>query len=553
MDAHALIGRCKAGDRQALHQLYEQYRLRLLGICRQYTKGDDVAEDLLHDAFVVILTSLSQLRNDDKLESWMMTIVRNVGYHYQKQIEKEQTALQQMASENIVVEEATQMPDYDELQSLVTQLPEGYQKVFRLSVFEGLSHQEISQLLGIAPHSSSSQLSHAKRMLQTLIKQSWVLGLLLIVVPLGIWKWLHREKPETQPSATAPQLHQPQQEPLVEPTHDEPIQASVGRQPSPLIHYQTETFSQTIEEQVDTFTEKAQVDELQNETRDSVRYRTPIDSTFLLPEVERAPHILTAKAKKKSWDIRLAFNGQLGQSNTDLLPATIQTNSFASASNSFIPTDYAFSNWIDYSWSLNNAFSTDEITAETRSLMEIAAQNAMNNHGEIVARHVHRLPFTIQMTLSRQLNHQLSVETGLSYTQLNSTINTGSDQAFIQEQQHLHYLGFPLRIGWRWYDKQSFSLYSSAGAMLELPVHSSVDIRHMVNGNQTFSKTTMPDVPLQWSTTLGIGIQYDLTPHLGVYLEPSLQYFFDDGSDLNTYRTEHPLSVTLPLGLRFHW
>ena len=89
--------------------------------------------------------------------------------------------------------------------------------------------------------------------------------------------------------------------------------------------------------------------------------------------------------------------------------------------------------------------------------------------------------------------------------------------------------------------------------MLELPVHSSVDIRHMVNGNQTFSKTTMPDVPLQWSTTLGIGIQYDLTPHLGVYLEPSLQYFFDDGSDLNTYRTEHPLSVTLPLGLRFHW
>jgi RNA polymerase sigma-70 factor (ECF subfamily) len=51
----------------------------------------------------------------------------------------------------------------------------------------------------------------------------------------------------------------------------------------------------------------------------------------------------------------------------------------------------------------------------------------------------------------------------------------------------------------------------------------------------------------------GLGLQYDFTPHIGIYLEPSLQYFFDDGSDLKTYRTEHPLQVTLPIGIRFHW
>jgi RNA polymerase sigma-70 factor (ECF subfamily) len=53
--------------------------------------------------------------------------------------------------------------------------------------------------------------------------------------------------------------------------------------------------------------------------------------------------------------------------------------------------------------------------------------------------------------------------------------------------------------------------------------------------------------------SIGLGIQYDLTPHLGIYMEPSLQYFFNDGSNLNSYRTEHPLSITLPIGLRFHW
>ena len=88
MDTHKLISRCKAGERQALHLLYEQYRPRLLSICRQYTKGDDVAEDLLHDAFVVILTSLDQLRDADKLDSWMTTIVRNLGFHYREHLNK---------------------------------------------------------------------------------------------------------------------------------------------------------------------------------------------------------------------------------------------------------------------------------------------------------------------------------------------------------------------------------------------------------------------------------------------------------------------------------
>jgi RNA polymerase sigma-70 factor (ECF subfamily) len=50
-----------------------------------------------------------------------------------------------------------------------------------------------------------------------------------------------------------------------------------------------------------------------------------------------------------------------------------------------------------------------------------------------------------------------------------------------------------------------------------------------------------------------MGIQYDFTPHLGLYMEPSLQYFFANGSDLKTYRTEHPLQLTLPFGIRYKW
>ncbi|MBO7046277.1 MAG: sigma-70 family RNA polymerase sigma factor [Prevotella sp.] len=556
METHELISRCKAGEREALHLFYEQYRPRLLSICRQYTKGDDVAEDLLHDAFVVIMTSIGQLKDADKLESWMTSIVRNVGFHYREHQNKEQEVLQQIAKESQGQVHDSLTPDYDQLLSLVSQLPQGYQQVFRLSVFEGLSHQEISQMLGIAPHSSSSQLFHAKRMLQTLIKQSWVLILLLIAIPSAIWKLLRKPEPEVKPTAEAPKPQKHQPEPVIETPHDEIVYASVDKRPAHHpIRYQTEAVIQSdsipnyiIEEKADTLTKVAQAPKGKEPTPDTLIYQqTP------LPSLDDTHLIATTKPKKPSWDIRLAYNGQTGRSNTDISPTAIYTYSFASASNSFVPSDYSISNWIDYSWSLNNAIPSDEVTAETRSLKAIAAQNASINHGEMVAQHTHYLPLTIQMTLSRRFTPHLSIETGLSYTQMKSKSITGSPTAHIQEIQRLRYLGIPFKLGWQWYNKKHFSLYSSGGAMLELPIHSTLNVDHFNNGLNTYSQESSLSIPVQWSASFGFGIQYDFTPHFGFYIEPSLQYFFDDGSDLKTYRTEHPLQVTLPLGIRFHW
>ena len=558
MDAHTLINRCKAGEREALHLLYEQNRPRLLNICRQYTKADDVAEDLLHDAFVIILTSLNQLRDEDKLESWMTTIVRNVGYHYKMHLGKEQAALQQMGIDRQGVTDNGIMPDIEELQELVAQLPEGYQQVFRLSVFEGLSHQEIGHLLGIAPHTSSSQLSHAKRMLKILIKQSWVLILLLIAIPTAIWNLLQKEEPDAikdlKTVSDNSNQQKPQPEPVVESPHDKPVYVSISKRPSVhSIRYQIEAVILPdsipfMEEHADTLTEITQV--IKEDTlRDTLIFRhEPI------PASNDEPHItMESPSKSSTWNIQLAYSGQTGQRDNYMAAANINQQSFASVSNTFIPANYAFSNWIDYSWSLNNAFPTDEVTAETRSLMEIAAQNSMINHGEMVAQHTHELPFNIQLTLSRQLTSRLSIETGLSYTQMKSVTITGSTTAHIQEQQRLRYIGIPLRFGWKWYNKSHFSLYTSAGAMLEFPIRSTLNVNHITNDITTFSKESTLDVPKQWSMSLGLGVQYDLTPHLGIYMEPSLQYYFDDGSNLKSYRTEHPLSITLPLGLRFHW
>ena len=546
LEATELISRCKAGNRQALHLLYEQHKPRLLNICKQYAREDGVAEDLLHDAFVIILTSLDKLEDPEKLESWMTSIVRNVGYHYRLRADKEESVLQQLAKEEPETTEAHLTPDYGQLQSLVDQLPQGYQQVFRLSVFEGLSHQEISQLLGIAPHSSSSQLSHAKRMLRLLIKQSWVLILLLIAIPTAIWQFLNREESHH----LAPTIQQETTKKITftkSSTYradEEPTQNGQKVRPGrtklyPIVSIPTDSIPYyPIEDIIDTLTQTAQASD------------TLIYQQKPLPLPDDTEFITTISHKKSSWDISLTYNGQMGRGDDYLAATSIGKGSFNAASNSFIPTQ--FNNWIDYNAYLNYT-STVSRDAETRSIMNIAMLNSSVNGGEIKARYEHELPITLQILLSRQVSKRLSVETGLSYTRLNSTCTSGSAHAYIQEQQRLRYLGIPLRLGWRWYDKGHLSLYSSAGVMLEWPIQSRVNTLHKANDINTFQKKTTLNVPIQWSSTFGLGLQYNFTPHLGFYIEPSLQYFFDDGSDIQSYRTEHPLQITLPLGIRVHW
>ena len=59
--------------------------------------------------------------------------------------------------------------------------------------------------------------------------------------------------------------------------------------------------------------------------------------------------------------------------------------------------------------------------------------------------------------------------------------------------------------------------------------------------------------PRQWSLGTGFGLQYNLTPAIGLFADPTLQYNIPTGTAVETYRTEHPFSISLPLGVRFTW
>ena len=86
--------------------------------------------------------------------------------------------------------------------------------------------------------------------------------------------------------------------------------------------------------------------------------------------------------------------------------------------------------------------------------------------------------------------------------------------------------------------------------MMELPIGSTCQEKTTVNGNLISTKRLELDPSIQWSIGLGIGLEYRLTPVIGLYAEPSLNYFFNTGDGIDTYRTVHPATFSIPIGIR---
>ena len=160
MDKRELVDLCKEGDEQALDLLYKTYSGKMMGICLHYVSDRQIAQDLLHDGFIVIFTSIDSLRDPERLESWMGVVMKNISLRYLNQNNAANIIpLSEMSEEDEPAESSfdADFVSYDQIMELVESLPEGYSKVFKLAVLEGLPHKEIGDLLNIAPHSSSSQ------------------------------------------------------------------------------------------------------------------------------------------------------------------------------------------------------------------------------------------------------------------------------------------------------------------------------------------------------------------------------------------------------------
>lgn len=178
--------------------------------------------------------------------------------------------------------------------------------------------------------------------------------------------------------------------------------------------------------------------------------------------------------------------------------------------------------------------------------------SSVNRDVETKTEYEHHLPIRIGLSVAYALTDRLSISSGLTYTRLSSDIKDASRESKYIGEQRLHYVGIPVNVSYKVASFRWLGLYGTAGVLAEKCVSGTTDEGYVENNTMKYTNThDISSKPLQMSVNAGVGIQFDFIDNVGIYAEPGLSYYFDDGSALQTIYKEKPLNFNLNVGVRF--
>jgi RNA polymerase sigma-70 factor (ECF subfamily) len=167
----AWIRQAQRGDTRAFESLYRMHVDRVHGLCLRMTGNRSEAEDCAQEVFIQAWNQLGRFRGDSAFGTWLHRISVNAVLGRMRKSKREQDRIQ--AAYDVLPSPAS-TADTGELRDLsdaVDRLPEGARHVFVLSGIYGYSHEEASNMLGIAVGTSKAQLHRARRLLAQQLEQ----------------------------------------------------------------------------------------------------------------------------------------------------------------------------------------------------------------------------------------------------------------------------------------------------------------------------------------------------------------------------------------------
>ena len=126
---------------------------------------------MLQESFIRVFNNIAQYRFEGSLEGW----IRRIVIHTDLRILQKKKIRFAEIKDDLDVEQSMSVDGIatlgaEELLKLISALPDGYRVVFNLYVLEGYDHNEIAAMLDINAATSRSQLSKARKVLQTQIE-----------------------------------------------------------------------------------------------------------------------------------------------------------------------------------------------------------------------------------------------------------------------------------------------------------------------------------------------------------------------------------------------
>lgn len=166
----ALIRGCKRGHPPSQEALYRRYWSFAMSVCLRYTPTRDDALELAHDAFLKAFGAIDGVDEARPFKPWFRQILVRCAVDRHRSVRRYHATIAPEADPPSGAVPADQVAalEADEILALMAGLSDEQRAVFNLYEVEGYTHDEIAALLEIAPGTSRSHLTRAKRRLQAL-------------------------------------------------------------------------------------------------------------------------------------------------------------------------------------------------------------------------------------------------------------------------------------------------------------------------------------------------------------------------------------------------
>lgn len=195
-------------------------------------------------------------------------------------------------------------------------------------------------------------------------------------------------------------------------------------------------------------------------------------------------------------------------------------------------------------FALKNTMMTDQ---------ELLFLNSANFENTLPKTNIHhKTPISVGLSVSRYLNNRFSLVMGLNYSFLSSSWETDAPVYHNETTQKLHFIGIPVSLSYKIAEWNRFQFYAAAGVMTEVNVAGKL-VTKKYSGRDLYEKdydhTRMKE--WLWSVNARAGVSYPLLRFVSLYAEVGADYYFDNGSKIETIHSEKPFNVSLQAGFRF--
>lgn len=173
----------------------------------------------------------------------------------------------------------------------------------------------------------------------------------------------------------------------------------------------------------------------------------------------------------------------------------------------------------------------------------LASYKAIQRNQQVNAKH--HAPVSVGLQVAFGIAPRLSLSTGLVYTRTSSDFYPYAPSSNYNVHQVLHYVGIPVGLNYEFWQTGGFHAYVMAGAEADYNVKNDTEEEGVKKENAKRDRVL-------FSGKASLGAQYDITPKVGLYIEPGAKYYFDNGSHVENTFKDKKLNFNLQFGLRFN-